>query len=275
LVFPVPAHRISAATVGSTSFADGRAMQHESESPITPRNSGKPDTGKPDAEVFEEADALDLHQQHPTGPEDGFGKLWRKLHHIDLTGADLPPEHVIATWKQHFGEFWPGQNRFYGPITALQPGELAVINIGAPPGTLSTGVRLAESTPTSFTLVTTKTHMLCGWLRFSADRPSGATTVSVEMLIRASDPIFEIGMIFGGHRWENHFWRQMLRNLAAHFGIAAEPESRVTCEDPHYRWENAKNIWHNGAIRNGLVRVAALPGKASDLLRHRRTERTS
>jgi hypothetical protein len=249
-------------------------MPYKPESPSTPRDSGKPDVGKPDAEVFAEADALDLHQQRPTSPEDGFGKLWRKLHRIDLTDADLPPEHIIATWKQHFGEFWPGENRFYGPITALRPGELAVINIGAPPATLSTGVRLIESTPTSFTLITTKTHMLCGWLRFSADRTAGTTVASVEMQIRASDPIFELGMIIGGHRWEDRFWRQMLRNVGAHFGVAEEPETRVTCEDPHYRWENAKNIWHNGAIRNGLVRLAALPGKASDLLHHRHAERT-
>jgi hypothetical protein len=250
-------------------------MDSSAESPITPTNSGKPDTGKPDAEVFAEADALDLHQQRPTSPDDGFGKLWRKLHRIDLTGADLPPERVIATWKQHFGEFWPGQNRFYGPITALQPGELAVINIEMLPATtLSTGVILVDATPTGFTLITPKGHMLSGWLHFSADR-SGETTATVEMLIRASDPLFELGMVFGGHRRENGFWDKTLRNLAAHFGIVADPETRVTCEDPHYRWENAKNIWHNGAIRNGLVRLSALPRAASDLLRHRRAERTS
>ena len=251
-------------------------MDNIAESPSTPTDSGKPDTGKSDAEVFKEADALDLHQQRPTGPEDGFGKLWRKIHRIDLSGADLPPEHVIATWKQRFGEFWPGQNRFYGPITALQPGELAIINIEmAPATTLSTGVILVDSMPTGFTLVTPKGHMLCGWLHFAADRAGETTTVSVEMLIRASDPLFEIGMVVIGHKRENKFWEQTLRNLAAHFGIAAEPETQVICENPRYQWENVKNIWHNGAIRNGLVRLAALPRKAGDFIRRPSAERTT
>jgi len=258
------------------SFADRGAMDNRAHSPITPTDSGKPDSGKPDAEVFEEADALDLHDQRPTGPEDGFGKLWRKIHRVRLIGADLPPEHVISTWKRHFGEFWPGKNRFYGPITALEPGELAVINIEMPAATtLSTGVILVDATPTGFTLITPEGHMLSGWLHFSADRDDAITTASVEMLIRASDPLFEIGMVLGGHRRENEFWDQTLRNLALHFGIAAEPETKVTCEDPHYQWENAKNIWHNGAIRNGLVRLAALPRRASALLHRRRAERTS
>ena len=66
-----------------------------------------------------------------------------------------------------------------------------------------------------------------------------------------------------------------LRNLAAHFGIAAEPETQVACENPRYQWENVKNIWHNGAIRNGLVRLAALPRKAGDFIRRPSAERTT
>jgi hypothetical protein len=250
-------------------------MDNTSAPPDASTDSGKLDADKPDHEVLREADALDLHQQRPTTPDDGFGKLWRKVHRIALPGADIPPEHLIETWKQHFGEFWPGQNRFFGPITALEPGELAVINVGVPSATLSTGVRLAVSTPVSFTLVTARTHMLCGWLRFSADRSDEVTTATVEMLIRASDPLFELGMVLVGHRWENRFWRQTLRNLAAHFGVRAEPETRVTCEDTHYKWENAKNIWHNGAIRNGLIRLAAIPRKTVDLLSRPGAERTS
>jgi hypothetical protein len=251
-------------------------MDNSSTLPGASKDSGKADAGKPDAEVLREADALDLGNQRPTGPDDGFGKLWRKLHQITLTGMDLPPEHLIQTWKQHFGEFWPGQNRFFGPITALEPGELAVISIEMPADTtLSTGVILVDSTPTGFTLITPKGHMLCGWLQFSAVPRGGATVAQVEILIRASDPLFEIGMNLGGHRRENRFWEQTLRNLAAHFGVRAEPETRVTCEDSHYKWENAKNIWHNGAIRNGLIRLAALPRTAIDLLSRRKAERTS
>lgn len=211
---------------------------------------------KPAAEVFEEAEALDLDKQRPIGPDEGFGQLWRKIHRVRLEGVDVSPEQVITTWKEHFAEFWPGDNRFYGEITGLKPGELAVINIElAANTTLSTGVILVDSSPTSFTLMTPTGHMLAGLLTFSAFREEKTTVAQAEILMRASDPIFEIGMVLLGHRRENEFWEATLRNVAAHFGVSVRPQTTVVREDGHYKWGNAGNIRYNGAIRNGLVRV--------------------
>jgi hypothetical protein len=220
---------------------------------------------KPDAEVLEEAERLDLEREQPSVPQQGFGKLWRKTHRIALTGVDVAPEQVIATWKERFGEFWPSDNRFYVPVTALSPGELAVINLEMPGEvTLSTGVILVESRPDSFTLVTPKSHMFAGVLTFSSFRENGTTIARAEMLIRASDPLFEIGMVLYGHRHEDRFWAQTMRNVAAHWGVQGVPESRIVCEDSHYQWSRVVNLRHNGVIRNLLVRIAALPGKLRD-----------
>ena len=30
-------------------------------------------------------------------------------------------------WKKRFPEFWPPGNRFYAPLTGIQPGEVALI----------------------------------------------------------------------------------------------------------------------------------------------------
>ena len=239
-----------------------------SDRPDEPGGAVLPGGGKPHAEVFEEADALDLDRQPPARPEDGFGHRWRKVHRIRLVGSDLSPAQLITCWKEHFGEFWPGDNRFYGAITNLESGELAVISVEMPGDTtLSTGVILADSTEDSFTLVTPKGHMLAGWLTFSANRQAATTIAQVEIVMRASDPIFEIGMVLVGHRRENRFWEETLRNLAASFGVQADPETRITREDRHYVWANAKNVLHNSAIRNGLIRLASLPRKAADRLR--------
>ena len=236
--------------------------------PAAQAGAESPGDGKPTDEVFAEASALELDKQPPAGPDNGFGRLWRKVHRIRLTGADVSPVELISTWKADFGAFWPGDNRFYGAITGLAPGELAVISVEMPGDTtLSTGVILVDATADSFTLVTPKGHMLAGWLTFSAHRERDTTVAQVEMLIRASDPLFEIGMVLLGHRRENHFWEQTLRNLAAYFNARTEPETRLTCEDRHYRWGNAINIVHNGAIRNGLIRLAALPRKVIGRLR--------
>jgi hypothetical protein len=226
---------------------------------ILPADDSAGSARKPDAEVFEEAEALDLDKQRPIGPDEGFGQLWRKIHRIRLEGVDVSPEHVITTWKQHFAEFWPGDNRFYGAITGLQPGELAVINIElAANTTLSTGVILVDSSPTSFTLMTPTGHMLAGLLTFSAFREDKTTVAQAEILMRASDPLFEIGMVLLGHRRENQFWEATLRNVAAHFGVSVRPQTTVVRVDGHYKWGNATNIWYNGAIRNGLVRLGAI-----------------
>ena len=63
------------------------------------------------------------------GPVQGFGQLWQKRYRVRLEGADVTPQEVIATWKSEFGSFWPKGNDFYGPITGIAPGEVAVLNI--------------------------------------------------------------------------------------------------------------------------------------------------
>jgi hypothetical protein len=35
-------------------------------------------------------------------------------------GPDITPEQAIATWREHFPEFWPKGNRFAGALTGLQ-----------------------------------------------------------------------------------------------------------------------------------------------------------
>ena len=121
--------------------------------------------------------------------------------------------------------------------------------------TLSSGVILVESNARGFTLITPKGHMLAGRLHFSTNAETGPTTAEVDMRIRAADPLFELGMVLFGHRRENRFWEQTLRNLAASFNVPGELETLVICEDRGYQWSRARNILHNGLIRNGLVRI--------------------
>ena len=42
------------------------------------------------------------------------------------------PTELIATWKQRFPEFWPDGNRFYAPLTGIEPGEVALLNMTLP-----------------------------------------------------------------------------------------------------------------------------------------------
>ena len=59
---------------------------------------------------------LNVAGRRLAGPVQGFGQLWQKTYRVRLTGAAVTPEAIIRTWKQHFGDFWPKGNHFYGPL---------------------------------------------------------------------------------------------------------------------------------------------------------------
>ena len=187
------------------------------------------------------------------GPLQGFGRMWQKTFRVNLADKASPRE-VITVWKQDFPSFWPDGNRFYPPLTGIAPGEVALISLAAGPMQLSTGVMVLYADEESFTLMTPQGHMLAGWITFSAfDAGAGGGTVAqAQVLMRAQDPLSEIGLIFGGAKAEDRFWQHTLRALALHFGVDTEPETKTVCVDPRRNWSAVKNIWHNPGIRTPL-----------------------
>jgi len=98
--------------------------------------------------------------------------------------------------------------------------------------------------------MTPEGHMFAGMISFSAfadatdGADSGATVVQIQALIRASDPIYEAGFRLGlGHKAEDQFWSDTLRNLARHFGSPRR---------------EARNVWQNAALRTALYRPVLL-----------------
>lgn len=204
-------------------------------------------------ELPTEAINLNVDGRRLSGPIQGFGRMWRKQHRVVLTNATVTPAEVVGIWKENFGSFWPAGNRFYGPLTALAPGDVAVLNLAMPGGQkLSTGVMVLYADDESFALMTPQGHIFSGWITFSAFVENGHTVAQAEILMRASDPIYEIGMELIGHRQENAFWERTLATLAARFGVTCVAETTVECVDPRYQWAHARNVWQNAAIRTGV-----------------------
>jgi hypothetical protein len=112
----------------------------------------------------------------------------------------------------------------------------------------------------SFTLMTPQGHMFAGWITFSAAEDGDHTVAQAQVLMRASDPIFEIGLTMGGHRQEDRFWQHTLNALAAHFGHEGEVDTRVVCVDKKRQWSKWSNVWHSAAIRSTLYTLGA-PGR--------------
>ena len=192
-----------------------------------------------------------------TGPVQGFGKMWQKSYRMKA-GSQIEPEQAIATWKEHFPEFWPKGNRFAGALTGIKPGDVALLDLAIGGGVkLSTGVFVLYADAESFTLMTPQGHMFAGWITFSAEREGsqadGQTVVQALVLMRANDPLYEIGMTFGGHRKEDLFWVATLTALGERLGIQNPVvETKSTCVDSKRQWRHASNIWHNSMIRSVL-----------------------
>ena len=183
-----------------------------------------------------------------SGPVQGFGRLWQKTYRVRL-GERLTPEDVIAHWKQRFGEFWPSSNRFTAPLAGVQPGEVGLISASMGGLRLSTGVLVLYADEVSFAYLTPEGHPFAGLITFSAHRDGEATIAQIQLLIRAQDPMTEIGMALGGHRKEDAIWDHTLRALAASLGIDGAPTREVVCVDRKRQWRRAGNVRHDPVLR--------------------------
>ena len=204
---------------------------------------------------------LNVEGRRLASPIQGFGKMWQKTYQVRVPAEQASPTHLIATWKENFREFWPEGNHFYGALTGIAPGDVALLNMTLPGRMkLSTGVMVLYADDESFTLMTPQGHMFAGWITFSASEEEDDTVAQAQVLMRASDPIFEMGLTMGGHKQEDRFWQHTLTSLAAHFGHEGEVDTKVVCVDKKRQWSKWTNVWHSAAIRSTLYTMGA-PGR--------------
>ncbi|MGH2759114.1 MAG: hypothetical protein ACRDKJ_06055 [Actinomycetota bacterium] len=186
----------------------------------------------------------------------GFGKMWQKTYRIALHGASVSPEQVVKDWKENFSSFWPKAAKFYGPLTAISPGDVALLNLKVGgPARLSTGIFVLYADDVSFSFVNPEGHMFVGMITFSASQTEGVTSAQVQALIRAGDPLYELMMPIAIHRQEDKFWKGTLQNLAGHFGVDGQADMSRTVVDRKRQWSHWRNIRSNAAIRTMLHAV--------------------
>jgi hypothetical protein len=196
-------------------------------------------------------DALDINVEgrNLTEPDDGFGQLWRKRYWVDLAGSGKTASEVIDIWRERYGDFWPEGNEFYKPAGGLKPGATALSDLEMPGKTrLSTGVVVVEVKETSFTFRTPEGHTFAGQITFSARDEESGPVAQVEIVMRASDPLFEIAMPINGHKQEDEFWIKTLRSLAESFGVDGRPQLDSVRLDTRRHWRNAGNIVNNAYV---------------------------
>ena len=203
---------------------------------------------------------LNVDGRQAMSPLQGFGQLWQKTFRVRLNGTSVTPSEVISTWKEHFPAFWPKWDHFYKPATGIAPGEVALINmllpgdipVGPP---VSTGVFVMYADEESFTFMNPQGHMFAGWITFSAYEEDACTIAQIQLLVRANDPVYELGFRLGASRSESKFWQYTLKSMAAHFGVNEPVQTRVVCVDPRVQWTQFWNIWQNATIRTVMYRM--------------------
>jgi len=197
---------------------------------------------------------LNVEGRRLVGPLEGFGPMWLKTYSVRLTGAQVRPEELIQTWREHFSEFWPEGNQLYLPPAGIVPGAVGVINLTLPGGMkLATGMLVVYVDEVSFSFMTPQGHTFAGMITFTAREDQGTTVAQVQALLRSFDPLYELTFRLGfGHKAENQQWHHTLKSLAARFGADEQVEQEVVCLDRSIQWSEAKNIWYNAAIRTTL-----------------------
>jgi hypothetical protein len=231
----------------------------EAEATVQPRDAGSW-AAKVDRLSVEQRDGVrgtNVAGRRLTGPVQGFGKMWEKSYSLNA-GDVVTPQDAIATWKAHFPEFWPTGNRFAGALAGISPGDVALLDLAMGGGVkLSTGVFVLYADQESFTLMTPQGHMFAGWITFSAEQLAEATVIRALVLMRANDPLYELGMTFGGHRKEDRFWAETLTALGTRLGVGdPQVETRSICVDNRRQWKHANNIWHNAMLRSMFQTLA-------------------
>jgi hypothetical protein len=234
--------------------------------PVRDANWARPVSKLKVSDVPSGAINLNVDGREIVSPLQGFGALWQKTYRVRLSGVAATPAEVMQVWKEHFPKFQPRGNHFYPPIAGLEPGQVVFIDSTLPilpglPGLvpIAAGVMVLYADEVSFTVMTPEGFPESGWNTFSAYAEDGCTVAQVQSLCRATDPIYEFGLYaLGGARMQEGTWVHVLTALADHYSVQGLVQVEKVCLDPTLQWSEARNVWHNAAIRTALYLPVAL-----------------
>ena len=208
---------------------------------------------------------INVNGRQVVSPLQGFGRLWRKTFRIRLSGVTASAAEITQVWKENFPKFQPPENRFYPPLTGIQPGAIVFIEGKVPPWPggpailpVASGVMILYADDESFTVMTPEGFPEAGWNTFSVYEEDGDLIAQVQTMARANDPIYEIWFRYlGSSGQQDKTWSHVLTSLAAYFGVQQQVEIRKVCLDPRLQWSEVKNLWDNAGARTVFYLLGA------------------
>ncbi|UCH60404.1 MAG: DUF1990 family protein [Anaerolineales bacterium] len=200
---------------------------------------------------------INVDGRQPMSPLQGFGQMWQKTFKVRLSGVDKSAAEVMQIWKENFPKFQPPENRFYPSMAGIQPGEVLLIEAKVPPFAglpsilpVVTGVMVLYADDTTFTVMTPEGHPEAGWNTFSVFEEDDVLVAQCQSLCRPNDPLYDFfNRFMGASSQQDKIWIHVLVSLADHFEVKGQVTTDKVLVDPKVQWSQAKNIWHNAAIR--------------------------
>jgi Nucleoside-diphosphate-sugar epimerases len=155
-------------------------------------------------------------------PETGIGSLKRKRFWADIGGTSLTAESLFERFRTNFNEATPvfvDAAAEPGTSQSLEDGETLTLAL---PMRGHVQVRVAQLEPRRVTLLTLVGHPLAGAVRFLTEQRGDRIRFQVEVFDRAANVIDLIAMRTIGDRLQDRTWAQVVEQVIALSGGAAE-----------------------------------------------------
>lgn len=151
-------------------------------------------------------------------PSEGVGPLRRKRYWSDISGSSLTPEALMTRVHERFADLladFIDARSEPGVSTAIEEGATLTLSL---PLRGNVQVRVAESEPRVFTLVTVEGHPLAGAVRFLSEARGDQLRFEIQLFDRAASIVDLVVMRTLGERLQDAAWREMIRKVVAESG---------------------------------------------------------
>lgn len=151
-------------------------------------------------------------------PSEGVGPLRRKRYWSDISGSALTPEALMTRVHERFADLladFINAQPEPGASTTIEEGATLTLSL---PLRGNFQVRVAESEPRVFTLVTVEGHPLAGAVRFLSEARGDQLRFEIQVYDRAASVMDLVVMRTLGERLQDASWREMIRKVAAESG---------------------------------------------------------
>ena len=149
-------------------------------------------------------------------PDQGAGPLAHRLYRVEISAPRVSPEELMRMLTADLDRVAPSEfatfRKLSGVKDRLSPGDELVVRM---PGPWDGPVRVADTSPTSFRLVTLTGHLEAGQIEFRASAGHRSLTFVIESWARSGDRLSDLlySHLRMAKEVQLHMWTSVLENV--------------------------------------------------------------